>query len=264
MAGESDDAAPAKIPRIAEPDQSDDVARAKIPPQLEVLVRQLKEAFGAATHVPSSGPLLLPPVEPLAIASHLQKYAASARERFSEWSKYLHWNDVHYTRNLVYSCDDFELIVLCWGPGHASRIHNHDKSHCWMAVLSGMLTEQLYQPAVIQSDSTLQLSTEAEKPADTSASASCPLLLLLREAVRREGDVAYVNDAMSLHRVANSHVSNRNSQDQPAAPVLTPGGVTLHLYAPPIRRVKIYEPGESKVYVRTPGYYSVHGDRQQV
>ena len=150
----------------------------------------------------------------------------------------------------------FWLLKSSDSPGHASRIHNHDKSHCWLSVLSGVVSEQLYQPAVIQEDATLQLRSEAESPTENS---TCPLLLLLREAIRREGDVGYINDTMSLHRVANCHVSSKTPSESTDLPSLTPGSVTLHLYAPPIRRVKVFEPGEQKVYVRTPGYFSVHG-----
>ena len=37
------------------------------------------------------------------------------------------------------------------------------------------------------------------------------------------------------------------------------GGVTLHLYAPPIRRAKLYESAENRVTLRHPGFYSAGG-----
>ena len=37
------------------------------------------------------------------------------------------------------------------------------------------------------------------------------------------------------------------------------GGVTLHLYAPPIRRAKLYESAENRVTLRHPGFYSAAG-----
>ncbi len=78
------------------------MTRANPPQKLEVAVHVnrvtvtdtdcQKDALAAVTHVPSSGLLRLPPVEPLAIASHLQKHAASAREAGSvsrnPWPKY--------------------------------------------------------------------------------------------------------------------------------------------------------------------------------
>jgi hypothetical protein len=114
-----------------------------------------KGALAAVTHVPSSGLLRLPPVEPLAIASHLKKHAASARDAGSvsrnPWSlvltlllsklKFLTGTNLRSgqvrsgqvrstgtksttartRRSLVFSCGDFELVALCWGPGHATQ-----------------------------------------------------------------------------------------------------------------------------------------------
>ena len=37
------------------------------------------------------------------------------------------------------------------------------------------------------------------------------------------------------------------------------GGVTLHLYAPPIRRAKLYESAENRVTLRHPGFFSAGG-----
>lgn len=35
----------------------------------------------------------------------------------------------------------FNLMILCWGPGHGSAIHDHADSHCFMKILSGSLAE---------------------------------------------------------------------------------------------------------------------------
>jgi len=37
------------------------------------------------------------------------------------------------------------------------------------------------------------------------------------------------------------------------------GGMTLHLYAPPIRRAKLYESAENRVTLRHPGFFSAGG-----
>ena len=39
------------------------------------------------------------------------------------------------------------------------------------------------------------------------------------------------------------------------------GGITLHLYAPPIRRVKLYEPESNRVVNRTPGFFTIRGKK---
>lgn len=32
-------------------------------------------------------------------------------------------------------------MILCWGEGHGSAIHDHANSHCFMKMLQGSLTE---------------------------------------------------------------------------------------------------------------------------
>lgn len=50
-----------------------------------------------------------------------------------------------YTRNLVDAGNDrFNLMILCWGEGHASPIHDHSDSHCFMKMLKGELCEIRY------------------------------------------------------------------------------------------------------------------------
>jgi cysteine dioxygenase len=38
----------------------------------------------------------------------------------------------------------FNLMILCWGEQHASAIHDHADSHCFLKVLKGSLTEIKY------------------------------------------------------------------------------------------------------------------------
>lgn len=47
-----------------------------------------------------------------------------------------------YTRNLVDEGNGrFNLMVLCWGEGHGSAIHDHADAHCVMKILQGELCE---------------------------------------------------------------------------------------------------------------------------
>jgi cysteine dioxygenase len=58
---------------------------------------------------------------------------------------YLFYTKSHYTRNLIYKCELFEVIALCWESGHVSRIHNHRDQNCWMAVPIGKLRVQNFR-----------------------------------------------------------------------------------------------------------------------
>lgn len=60
----------------------------------------------------------------------------------AEWLKYAKFNKFRYTRNLVDSGNGkFNLMVLCWGEGNSSSIHDHPNSDCIMKMLAGRLTE---------------------------------------------------------------------------------------------------------------------------
>lgn len=58
---------------------------------------------------------------------------------------YLFFAKSHYTRNLIYKCELFEVMAICWEIGQASRIHNHRGQNCWMAVPIGKLRVQNFR-----------------------------------------------------------------------------------------------------------------------
>lgn len=35
-------------------------------------------------------------------------------------------------------------MILCWGEGHGSSVHDHADAHCFMKMLDGCLTETRY------------------------------------------------------------------------------------------------------------------------
>ena len=64
----------------------------------------------------------------------------------AEWRKFAKFDRYKYTRNLVDAGNGrFNLIVLCWGEGHASTIHDHSDSHCFMKMLQGELVETKFE-----------------------------------------------------------------------------------------------------------------------
>lgn len=74
-----------------------------------------------------------------------------------------------YTRNLVDAGNGkFNLMILCWGEGHGSAIHDHADAHCFMKMLKGELSEVRYawpngsQPHAADTDDAQPIaSTEA-------------------------------------------------------------------------------------------------------
>jgi cysteine dioxygenase len=151
-----------------------------------------------------------------------------------DWKQFELFSDLHYTRNLVFANEHYELMVICWKSGQGSRIHNHANSHCWMTILHGQMIEEIFKlidPNV----------TPTSLPAG-----DCPKLEKLSCRKHGVGDVGYINDSMGLHVMRTCELHD---------------GISLHLYAPPITNVRIFEPARQRLTMRTPGFYSVDGKR---
>jgi cysteine dioxygenase len=63
----------------------------------------------------------------------------------SSLEPYLFYARTHYTRNLVYKCELFEVMTICWDSGQGSTIHNHRGQNCWMATPIGRLRIQNFR-----------------------------------------------------------------------------------------------------------------------
>jgi cysteine dioxygenase len=166
-----------------------------------------------------------------AIQTLLSQYSTS---RPTDWRKYEMFSDLHYTRNLVHANEHYELMVICWKSGQGSRIHNHAQSHCWMTILHGHMIEEVFK------------LIGCEQPAYTLSQGECPKVEKVTCRKHKIGDVGYINDSMGLHVMRTCEITD---------------GVSLHLYAPPIRSVRIFEPARDRLTTRTPGFYSVDGKR---
>ena len=58
---------------------------------------------------------------------------------------YLFYASSHYTRNLIFKCELFEVMAICWEVGQVSRIHNHRDQNCWMVTPIGRLRVQNFR-----------------------------------------------------------------------------------------------------------------------
>lgn len=155
------------------------------------------------------------------VAALLRAYAA----REESWRSYVHYREDTYSRNLIWRCDAFELLLLCWNENQESPIHDHAGEQCWMAVLDGELEEVHYRED--------ERSGQGVGPLRPGRVAAFPA-----------GGVAYIHDDIALHLIRPK-----------------PGtrGATLHLYSSPIDTCRTFckSTGES-VDVRV-GYHSVRG-----
>lgn len=120
--------------------------------------------------------------------------------------RYRYFNKTSYGRNLVYSCEKFEIILMCWKPSQESAIHDHAQSDCIMRCVSGMFEEELYH-----------IAPSAKIEFD-------------RSHIMRAGDVSYINNDMGLHKIKN--INNGES-------------LALHFYFPGINQFFIFNEHEA-------------------
>lgn len=175
------------------------------------------------------------------VAEELTKLVSKYELKPKDWAKYVHYDKMRYTRNLISigSGNRFGLMILAWGPGQRSPIHDHDGSHCIMRVLEGSLVETLYNK---------EGSKEASS-SDSDTSMSAPKYEKTRETVLSTGQTAYIHDKIGWHRVSN--------------PSMSVSAISLHLYAPPIESCQTFCEIEGKVRAKAPcPYYSIGGVKQ--
>ncbi|KAJ1207996.1 hypothetical protein NDU88_003386 [Pleurodeles waltl] len=124
-----------------------------------------------------------------------------------DWRQYAKFDQYRYTRNLVDEGNGkFNLMILCWGEGHGSSIHDHADAHCFMKMLEGNLKETLFE-------------WPDEKMKGEMSKKS--------ERILKDNQCAYISDSIGLHRVENS------SHTEPA--------VSLHLYSPPFNSCQTFD-----------------------
>ncbi|TMW42993.1 hypothetical protein DOY81_011927 [Sarcophaga bullata] len=154
-----------------------------------------------------------------------------------EWQKFAKFDRYKYTRNLVDAGNDkFNLMILCWGEGHGSTIHDHSDSHCFMKMLKGELTETRYS---WPEDQAVQEQNKQQESQDA--------LQVLSQRTMGLNDVAYINDNLGLHRVENPSHSDT--------------AVSLHLYCPPFNTCSMFEKSTGKRMQCTVTFWSKYGQK---
>jgi cysteine dioxygenase len=106
-----------------------------------------------------------------------------------------------YARNFVCRTPQFELLVLCWEPGHKTTVHDHAGSLNFIRVHSGELTSRLFEKGP---GSGLTVASE--------------------ERLSPEGHTSV--DRPQIHQLANTSHERL---------------VTVHVYVPPLTRLTVYD-----------------------
>ncbi len=143
-------------------------------------------------------------------------------------SRYLHWSDKHYTRNLIYKDERFEMMAICWKSGQVSQIHNHSSQRCWMTVPIGKLRGQNF--AVVESDESRNYCKLRET--DTFDLSDCL--------------AAKVELEEPIHQILNLPDFNEDA-------------VSIHIYSKPFDTCKCYCSEKHEVWDVSLKYTSVDG-----
>nr|CAD7431893.1 unnamed protein product [Timema monikensis] len=145
-----------------------------------------------------------------------------------------------YTRNLVDQGNGkFNLMILCWGEGHGSAIHDHADSHCFMKVLQGSLSEVRFS---WPEDSPSKDDDNLQKTGGTRE-----LNEICRNSLRTN-DVCYINDSLGIHRVENTSHTER--------------AVSLHLYCPPFDTCSVFNQNTGRRSKCQVTFWSKFGDKR--
>jgi len=163
-----------------------------------------------------------------AVRGLMSRYDSS----MNEWKRFEFWDEkVNYTRNLIATDNKtFTLMLLCWNPGKFSPVHDHSGSECFMRIVDGVLQEHRYA-----------------WPSDKQKNENAPLQMTCKTPMPA-GCVAFINDSIGLHRVANES---------------TAGAVSLHCYMPPYECCRAWcQPERTcKAAECNVTFYSEHGQR---
>lgn len=167
--------------------------------------------------------------------------------RPAEYEKYVHWdkNDPKkYTRNLIFANEHMDVLLMCWPPNSESAIHCHDNSSCWVALVHGEVSEIQYSIPVLDR---AFIQSELENP--TGAMGRCSKLRVVNETKLSMCGLttAYASNDIALHKVVNRS--------------LTEPAYTLHIYAPGIRKMKLFKESGSVTVgtVASVAYTSIDG-----
>ncbi len=142
---------------------------------------------------------------------------------------YLFFSKNHYTRNLIFKNDLFELVAVCWEIGQASQVHDHHDQNCWMTVPLGRLRINNYR--IVEQNN--QTSFCIVEPTDFFD-------------IHPHEPATEVNPQEPVHKVSNLAEFRERA-------------VSLHIYSRPFNRCLVYSLDKNEFREIELNYASVFG-----
>lgn len=156
-------------------------------------------------------------------------------------SRYVHWHDSMYTRNLIYRNDLFEVMAVCWQKGQKTVLHTHNGQLGWMMVNRGVAEVTNFKWNRCN-------ASEGQNQNGLDCLAGATELDLARESVEqcgRNGHVNTIDRVRTIHRVAVVG-------EEPV--------VSVHIYSRPIDSCVAFDLDTPRCYRRQLRYFSKFGD----
>lgn len=70
-----------------------------------------------------------------------------------DWISYIDRNVREISKNILYISSNIELIIISWAGGYETLPHDHSSNGCWLKLLSGELSETMYNHQLEEIDS---------------------------------------------------------------------------------------------------------------
>ncbi|HTR26425.1 MAG TPA: cysteine dioxygenase family protein [Terriglobales bacterium] len=173
-------------------------------------------------------------------------FLSQTRPSAEALAPYILWSSDHYTRNLIYRDQFFEVLALCWLPGQHTPVHTHDGQLGWVTMVQGELDCRDYRfvrpPLEERSDPT----DSQFRPYFSARSRRVDVELLASTICVADGSVVVVDRRRTTHQIANLEHSRH-------------GSVSLHIYSKPIERCVQFDE-TSRCWERRPlQYHNMNG-----
>ncbi len=168
---------------------------------------------------------------------------SSVQIRDSSLEPYLFFDEKFYTRNLIYRDDLFEVMAICWGPGHKTAVHTHNGQLCWMIPQQGNLGVIDYKWMGCDHP-----ENQNVVGLDCLAGSEHTKIEVLREVEACAGGAVLTADKLqTIHRLFNLSEARERA-------------VSIHIYSRPFDSCVAFDMEKNQCYRRQLAYFSRHGE----
>jgi cysteine dioxygenase len=172
----------------------------------------------------------------------VRQYVDTMRLTPEALKPYTFFREGHYTRNLIFKDDLFEVMTICWKPGQKTVIHTHNGQLGWMSVAQGEVAVHNYR----------YVSCNAPENQNVigidclGGATRIELERLRTDECSVRGGIVTVDKLQTIHQIEN--------EDKALA-----GCISLHIYSKPFDSCVAFDLEKHRCFRRTLHYFSQYG-----